>query len=63
MKRQAEAHSDHVRELIEMKEKELEQKLQQAVDERLEAEKMRFKEEVAVMVARLKGIDDVMKCK
>lgn len=63
MKRQAEAHSDHLHEAIEMKEKDMETKLQRAIDERLQKEKMKFKEEVAAMVARLKGIDDVMKCK
>lgn len=63
MKRQAEAHSDHLQEAIVMKEKEMERKLQRTIDEKLQAEKIKFKEEVAAMVAKLRGIDDIMKCR
>ena len=62
MKRQAEAHSDHLNEMVDMKEKEMERKMKRALDEKLHEENMKFKEEVASMVARLRGIDDVMKC-
>ncbi|XP_014271776.1 MICOS complex subunit Mic60 [Halyomorpha halys] len=63
LKRQAEAHSDHLAEVVDMKEKELDRKMNRMLDEKLHEERMKFKEEVAAMVARLRGIDDVMKCR
>ncbi|CAH1397366.1 unnamed protein product [Nezara viridula] len=62
LKRQAEAHSDHLSEVVDMKEKDMERKMKRMLDEKLHEERMKFKEEVAAMVARLRGIDDVMKC-
>lgn len=63
LKRQAEAHSDHLSEVVDMKEKDMERQMKRMLDEKLNEERTKFKEEVAAMVARLRGIDDVMKCR
>uniref|UniRef100_A0A069DW02 MICOS complex subunit MIC60 n=1 Tax=Panstrongylus megistus TaxID=65343 RepID=A0A069DW02_9HEMI len=61
MKRQAEAHADHLMEAMQMKEKEMERKLRREMEERLLEEKNKFKEEIAAMVGRLRGMDDAMR--
>ncbi|XP_073971411.1 inner membrane mitochondrial protein mitofilin isoform X2 [Rhodnius prolixus] len=61
MKRQAEAHADHLEEAMEMKEKEMERKMRREMEDKLIEEKNKFKEEIAAMVGRLRGMDDAMK--
>ncbi|XP_075232277.1 inner membrane mitochondrial protein mitofilin isoform X2 [Lycorma delicatula] len=61
LRRQAEAHNDHLNEAIALKEKEVERKLARKVEEKIIEERTKFKEELAGMVARLKGLDEAIK--
>ncbi|XP_039275816.1 MICOS complex subunit Mic60-like [Nilaparvata lugens] len=61
LKRQAEAHSDHLQEAMALKEKEVERRLHRKVEEKIIEERTKFKEELAGMVGRLKGLDEAIK--
>ncbi|KAL1138065.1 hypothetical protein AAG570_009760 [Ranatra chinensis] len=60
LKRQAEAHQDHLMEALIMKEKEIERKLKRQMDEQVIVEKNKFKMQLASIIGRLKGIDEVL---
>ncbi|XP_026479933.1 MICOS complex subunit Mic60-like [Ctenocephalides felis] len=63
MKLQAEAHADHIRDAVLLKEKEMERKAQRLLDERLAAEKEEYKLQLAAMVGRLRGVDSALKAR
>ena len=55
--RQAAAHSDHLTEVLKVQEKELGEKFDKILEEKLAEEKMKFQNEIAGWIARLKGIE------
>ncbi|KAK2165818.1 hypothetical protein LSH36_45g11018 [Paralvinella palmiformis] len=55
--RQAAAHSDHLTEVLKVQEKELGEKFDKILEERLAEEKVKFQNEIAGWIARLKGIE------
>lgn len=61
LKRQSQAFNDHLAEAIRMREQEIERELSRKFDELLEAERCRFKKQMASMVGRLKGLDEGIK--
>ncbi|GLH04804.1 MICOS complex subunit Mic60 [Gryllus bimaculatus] len=63
LKRQAEAHSDHVCDALAMREKELERKFLRQEEEKLSAEQDKFKHQLAGMIGRLQGLESALKAR
>lgn len=63
MKRQAEAHSDHLSEALSQKEQELKRQFNRELDEKLSIEQAAYKEQLAAMLGKLKGMDTALKGK
>lgn len=63
LKRQSQAFSDHLEDAIKTREMEIERAYTRKFDEMLEAEKCRFKMQLAAVVGRLKGLDKAIKGK
>lgn len=62
LKIQAQAHSDHLADVLTVKEKELERRFKKIHNERLEQEQAAYKMQIGGMLGRLRGIDDALKC-
>jgi hypothetical protein len=62
LKIQAQAHSDHLADVLAVKEKELERHFKKIHNERLEQEQSAYKMQIGAMLGRLRGIDDALKC-
>jgi len=58
---QAQAHSDHLADVLAVKEKELERHFKKIHNERLEQEQSAYKMQIGAMLGRLRGIDDALK--
>lgn len=63
MKLQAQVHADHLKEILEAKEKEMERIINHAIGEKTEAESNKYKIQLAAIVGRLRGLDEALKCK
>lgn len=61
LKRQSQAFSDHLEDAIKTREMEIERAFSRKFDELLEAEKCRFKLQLAAVIGRLKGLDKAIK--
>lgn len=61
MKRQAEAHSDHLRDALLQKEAELRRLHERDLNEKLWSEQTAYKEQLAGMLGKLKGMDAALK--
>jgi Mitochondrial inner membrane protein. len=62
LKIQAQAHSDHLADVLTVKERELERHFKKIHIERLEQEQSAYKMQIGAMLGRLRGIDDALKC-
>lgn len=62
LKIQAQAHSDHLADVLAVKERELERQFKKIHNERLEQEQSAYKMQIGAMLGRLRGIDDALKC-
>lgn len=58
--RQAAAHSDHLKDILKVQEKELEQTFERELNTKLIEERQTFHTEVANWIARLKGIESAV---
>lgn len=58
---QSEAFQDHLADAIKMREQEIERRFGRNFDEKLTEERCKFKEQVAAMVGRLRGMDQAMR--
>lgn len=63
LKKQAEAHVDHVKEALEMKQQEMRRKFQRELEEKLSNENASYKQQLASMIGKIKGMDDALKGK
>jgi len=63
LKRQADAHGDHVKEVLELKEKEMRRTFERELEEKLSKENANYKNQLAGMIGKLKGMDDAMKAR
>lgn len=61
LKRQSQAFTDHLEDAVKTREMEIERAYTRKFDEMLEAEKCRFKMQLAAVVGRLKGLDKAIK--
>ncbi|KAI5693501.1 hypothetical protein M8J76_001210 [Diaphorina citri] len=61
LKRQAEAHSDHLREVLALKTASEETKLSREYEARLFEEKAKYKEQIGVMIGRMKAFEEAFK--
>lgn len=61
LKRQADAHIDHLKESLDLKEKEMRRKFDRELEEKLTSENANYKTQLATMIGKLKGMDDAMK--
>lgn len=61
LKLQSEAFQDHLADAVKMRELEIERKFGRSFDEKLMEERCAFKQQVAAMVGRLRGMDQAMK--
>lgn len=61
MKRQAAAHSDHLRESVELKAAELKRLYSRELDEKISSEQAAYKLQLATMLGKLKGMNDALK--
>lgn len=61
MKRQAEAHSDHLKDALQQKEVELKRLFDRELNEKLYSEQAAYKEQLAGMLGKLKGMDAALK--
>lgn len=61
MKRQAEAHSDHLRDALQQREGELKRTFERDLNEKLWQEQTAYKEQLAAMLGKLKGMDAALK--
>lgn len=63
LKRQAEAHSDHLTDAMKNKEDELQRTYSRQLNEEILKAKVEYKTQLAAMVGRLKGVDTALKGK
>lgn len=63
MKKQAEAHADHLSDAISQKEAELKRVFNRELSEKLSTEQAAYKEHLAAMLGKLKGIDAALKAR
>uniref|UniRef100_A0A336M9P5 MICOS complex subunit MIC60 n=1 Tax=Culicoides sonorensis TaxID=179676 RepID=A0A336M9P5_CULSO len=63
LKKQAEAHLDHVKEALEVKEIEMRRKFQRELEEKLSNENANYKQQLATMIGKIKGMDDALKAR
>lgn len=61
MKLQAQLNADHTKETLEIKEREMQRLMNRTLSEQLEAETNKYKAQLAVIVGRLRGLDDALK--
>ncbi|XP_058813535.1 MICOS complex subunit Mic60 isoform X1 [Topomyia yanbarensis] len=61
MKRQSEAHSDHLADALTQKELEMKRKFQRELDEKITTEQAAYKLQLAAMLGKLKGMDSALK--
>lgn len=61
MKRQSEAHSDHLSDALSQKELELKRQFNRELNEKLSSEQSAYKEQLAAMLGKLKGMDTALK--
>ncbi|XP_023712428.1 MICOS complex subunit Mic60 isoform X2 [Cryptotermes secundus] len=61
LKIQAQAHSDHLVDVLDIKEKELERYFSRVLNERLEQEQSAYKMQISAMLGRLRGMEDALK--
>lgn len=61
MKRQSEAHSDHLNDALSQKEAEMKRKFQRELDEKITTEQAAYKLQLAAMLGKLKGMDAALK--
>lgn len=61
IKLQSQVHADHLKEILESKEKEMERIINRAIDEKTEAESNKYKIQLAAIVGRLRGLDEALK--
>ncbi|KAJ9580047.1 hypothetical protein L9F63_004284, partial [Diploptera punctata] len=63
LRRQAQAHSDHIADVLAVKEAEMERELRRVQDEKIAAEKAEYKMQLAAMLGRMRGIDDALRAR
>lgn len=61
MKRQSEAHTDHLTDALAQKEIEMKRKFQRELDEKITTEQAAYKLQLATMLGKLKGMDAALK--
>lgn len=61
LKLQAQVNADHLKEALEIKEKETHRLINRAVSEQAESESLKYKTQLAVIVGRLRGLDEALK--
>lgn len=61
MKRQAAAHADHLKDVLQQKEAELKRLFDREMNEKLYSEQAAYKEQLAGMLGKLKGMDAALK--
>ncbi|XP_058797751.1 MICOS complex subunit Mic60-like [Phymastichus coffea] len=61
LKLQAQIHADHLREALATKEREMERKINRALNEHKEEESIRSKTQLAAVIGRLRGLDEALK--
>ncbi|XP_062702230.1 MICOS complex subunit Mic60 isoform X2 [Aedes albopictus] len=61
MKRQSEAHTDHLADALAQKEVEMKRKFQRELDEKITTEQAAYKLQLAAMLGKLKGMDAALK--
>lgn len=61
LKLQGQVNADHLKEVLEIKEKEAQRLINRAVSEQAEAESTKYKTQLAVIVGRLRGLDEALK--
>lgn len=61
LKKQAEAHIDHVKEALDIKEIEMRRKFQRELEEKLSNENASYKQQLAMMIGKIKGMDEALK--
>lgn len=61
MKRQSEAHTDHLNDALAQKEIEMKRKFQRELDEKITTEQAAYKLQLAAMLGKLKGMDAALK--
>ncbi|KAK2581067.1 hypothetical protein KPH14_006109 [Odynerus spinipes] len=63
LKLQSQIHADHLREALEVKEREMTRLMERALSEQAEAESMKFKAQQAPIVGRLRGLEAALKAR
>lgn len=63
LKKQAEAHVDHIKDALSQRESELRRAFMRELDEKMATEKAAYKLQLASMVGKLKGMDTALKGK
>lgn len=61
MKRQSEAHADHLQDALKVRESELKRMFERDLNEKLWQEQTAYKEQLAAMLGKLKGMDAALK--
>lgn len=61
LKMQSQAFQDHLNDAIRVREQEIERRFGRNFDEKLTEERCKFKEQVAAMVGRLRGMDQAIR--
>ncbi|KAH8311824.1 hypothetical protein KR044_008198 [Drosophila immigrans] len=60
LKKQAEAHTDHIKDIVAQRETDLTRSFKQELDDKLAAEKANYKLQLAAMLGKLRGMDTAL---
>ena len=63
MKKQIEAHADHLNDAISQKEVEMKRLFARELDEKISSERASYNSQLALMLGKLKGMDSALKGK
>lgn len=58
---QSQVHADHLREILSMKDSEMQRMVDRAVSEHSEEETVKYKTQLAAVIGRLRGLDGALK--
>ncbi|CAK9808193.1 MICOS complex subunit Mic60 [Anthophora quadrimaculata] len=63
LKLQEQVHTDHIQEMITLKEQEMERLMKRALSEQSEADSIKYKSHLAAIVGRLRGLESALKAR
>lgn len=61
LRRQTEVHADHIEEIVSLKDRETNRKIEQSIAEKVDDTKINYNRQLAKIIGRMKGLDAGLK--